>query len=173
MKFFLKITLIMAILTSISCNKNDKFLLEMPYKQKFSVNAGLDSQKTWFFNIKDIRSSRKELFSVNGIEESEITKINPGKAKLINVFGGDDYGNIEKISVQIFTDDRDKAKEIFYRDDVPPNTGSDLDLIATLVDLNDYLEETFNVFVKINLEVRPLFLLKIELNFRLLFYKID
>ena len=155
MKFFLKITLIMAILTSISCNKNDKFLLEMPYKQKFSVNAGLDSQKTWFFNIKDIRSSRKELFSVNGIEESEITKINPGKAKLINVFGGDDYGNIEKISVQIFTDDRDKAKEIFYRDDVPPNTGSDLDLIATLVDLNDYLEDTFNVFVKIKFRSPP------------------
>ncbi len=156
MKILLKKAIIIAILLScFTCKKNEQFLLEMPYKEKFSVNAGLNSIKTWYFNIKDIRSNRAELLTTFGVEESEITKINPGKAKLINVFGGNDYKNIEKISVQIFNDDVQKSKEIFYRDDVSPSTGSDLDLIATLVDLNDYIGENFNIVVKIKFRSPP------------------
>jgi len=155
MKILCQFTLIIAMLMSFSCKKNDQFLMEMPYIETFSVNAGLNSLETWFFNIKDIRSNRADLLNANGIDESEITKINPGRAKLLNVLGGNDYENIEKISIHIFKDDPKKAKEIFYRDNVPTNTGSELELIATLVDLNDIAIDDFNIYVKIKFRNPP------------------
>ena len=150
--FLLSLTII--LLTD--CNKNDPDVkFEMVYEREFSIPAGLNVFETHYFPISNV--SIGSYFSANNVMASDLVAINPGSARLSTKFSGlAEYDFIRDVSIVIFTDDETNFKEVFWRPNVPLNTGEDLDVFATLVDAKQYFQNTrFNLFVKLNLQAVP------------------
>ncbi len=139
-----------------NCQKEPDYLFKMEYEQDFEIAAGLNTFVVWYFEMRFIPSNADDFFTAFGADINEAGIINPGRARLSTIFSDVDYDFIEDISVRIYQDDPDEDKEIFYRDNLPFNTGRDIDLFPTLVDVSEFvLEERFNVRVRMVFRQNP------------------
>ena len=102
--------------------------------------------------IANIPTNTTNLFNANNVTDEDIVTINPQSCRLTSVLNGE-YGFLFNVSVRMYTDNPSAYKEIFFRDQVPSNTGGQLDLIPTLVNVRDFLvEETVTIEVVL---IRP------------------
>ena len=146
----------LALVLLSGCNKNDQDVkFEMAYERNFTIPAGLNTFQTHYIYLRDIPIGT--YLSNNNVQASDLMAINPGAARLSTIFTGlTDYSFIRDVSIKIFTDDETNAREIFWRPDIPLNTGEDLDVFATLIDAKQFLGNTkFNVFIKLNIRAVP------------------
>lgn len=130
-----------------NCKDEEPVLFTMPYQETFEIPAGLNTIDTHHFVIPNIASNKATLFSGNNVTDEDVVTINPESCRMTSVLNAD-YGFLFNVSVRMYTDNPDAYLEIFYRDNVPANTGGQLDLIPTLVNVRNFLvAETFTVEV--------------------------
>ena len=130
-----------------NCGKEEPVLFTMPYQETFEIPAGLNTIDTHHFVLANISSNKSSFFSANNVTDEDVVTINPEACRMTSVLNSE-YGFLFNVSVRMYTDNPDAYKEIFYRDNVPTNTGGQLDLIPTLVNVRDFLvAESFTVEV--------------------------
>jgi len=130
-----------------NCKDEEPVLFTMAYQESFEIPAGLPTIDNHHFVLTNIATNKASLFSGNNVTDEDIVTINPESCRLTSVLNSE-YGFLFNVSVRMYTDNPSAYKEIFYRDNVPTNTGGQLDLIPTLVNVRDFLvEETFTVEV--------------------------
>ncbi len=130
-----------------NCKKEEPVLFTMPYQETFEIPAGLNTIDTHHFVLSNISSNKANFFSANNVTDDDVVTINPELCRMTSVLNAN-YDFLFNVSIRMYTDNPDTYKEIFYRDNVPSNTGSQLDLIPTLVNVRDFLvAETFTVEV--------------------------
>ena len=143
---YLLIFLLPLFLTN--CKKDENVLFRMEYTEAFEIQAGLNTFETHHFLLKNINTNINSYLANYGGSASELLAINPRSARLETLFSNATYDIITDISVRMYLDDPTDYKEIFYREDVPFNTGSNLDLIPTLVDVKEMLtDERYSIDV--------------------------
>ena len=151
-----------------SCKKDPNVLFEMAYPNNdFSIAAGLNPFDVHYFILRNIQTNSDSLFSFHNIKASAITQIQPSSARLSAIFASSDYSFIRKIEIRIFKDNPDDYNVLFYRDDVPFNTGQDLGLIPNGVNIKKYMvEDHFGIVVRMELRnISPEFI-ESRLNFK-------
>ena len=138
-----------------SCGDNSPSL-NMNYQQDFEIPAGLNTFDTHVFTLNNIPTNKDAFFSANGIEETDITEIAPVEGELRVSFGQEELFFVREVVVEIFTTDNPTGKEIYFREQVPFNTGQSILLIPSLPKVTDILtEDRFSVRVELLLRDIP------------------
>lgn len=143
---YLLVLLLPLLLTN--CKKEENVLFRMEYNETFEIKAGLNTFETHHFLIQNRNTNINSYLAGYGGDASELMAINPRSARLETLFSNATYDIVLDVSVRIYEDDPNDYKEIFYREDVPLNTGATLDLIPTLVDVKEMMtEDRYNIDV--------------------------
>jgi hypothetical protein len=146
MKIF-KVLLGLFVLINWQCAKDDKILFDLNYEVKVPLTAGMSSTLTHNFNFFDLQTFYKASLKANGYTDSQIKTIEPASAFLLSLDSGNVFDFVQEVSVRI-SDNEIFNKEYFYTIQVPLNAGDRLDLVGTLVDAKEYLQnDRFNVRV--------------------------
>jgi hypothetical protein len=128
---------------------------DMPYRRTFDLPIGLDPFALHNFAFKDISTDTALIFKANNATSDKITRIEPKTMILRGLFVAGNYGFIEKAEVRISTATLGE-QIIFFRDQIPFNTGEKLDLIPNNVDVKPYLMGgKFNVRMILTLRDSP------------------
>lgn len=146
---------------------------DMSYRQDFEIPAGLNTFDTHVFELRNIPTNKDAFLSANSVTEANITDITPREARLSINFGDEDFYFIREIVIEIFTQDNITGKEIFFRENVPLNTGRRIDIIPSLPQVTEILTgDRFSVRVEmlfrdisptfIDARLEMIFLAKIE-----------
>ncbi len=155
MKYSLIATLgIVLALTACRKDAEKAFLFEMEYPVDFTINAGLGPYLAHYFEIPNIPTYYDSLLAYHNMEDADVTLIQARKARLISIFNDVNYDFIKSIDVEIYDTQTGTTKYFpaFYRDPVPENTGSTVELIAEETDLTPYLKsDRFNVRIRLEL----------------------
>lgn len=156
----IKVTLFLALPILFSACKGDGLGFTMTYQQDFEIQAGLGVFDTHVFLIEDVPTNMAAFLSTNDANESDITAIIPREAELSVNFANIDFAFVREIVVEIYSDDDVRGTEIFYREDVPLNTGIRIALIPSLPDIQEFLmADDFNIRVELKLrEFSPSFI---------------
>ncbi|MCP3894385.1 MAG: hypothetical protein GY706_07120, partial [Bacteroides sp.] len=135
MKYLL---LLLTPLLFIQCNKEDDaktaFRIEL-HNLNFEIPAGLNIFESHHFIIRNVPTNFRALLDQSGLTEEEVTGIDPRAGNMLAIFPSDDYGFIYEVSVRLYVEDNPTdIMEVFYRENVPENTGADVGLIPSLAD---------------------------------------
>ncbi|MEM6320239.1 MAG: hypothetical protein AAF960_21400 [Bacteroidota bacterium] len=132
----------------------------MTYQRDFEIGAGLGVFDTHVFELNGISTNKAAFLATNDANESDITAINPREATLSLNFADADLAFIQEIVVEIFNRNNLAGREIFFRDEIRFNTGTQIDLIPSLPDIQEFLQEDeFNVRIEMRLrDISPRFL---------------
>ncbi len=149
------IPLLIGVFLFSGCKKDPDILFEMAYERDFTIPAGLNTFESHYFYLRDINVG--SYLTSNNVTASDLAAINPGTARMSTIFPGlTNYSFIREVSIRLYTDDEEDYREVYWRTQITPNQGEDLDIFATLVDLRQYFESTkFNMIIKLNLQGVP------------------
>ena len=155
-----KLALLLIIPLLFSTCKGDGLGFTMTYQRDFEIQAGLNVFDTHVFPLNGIASNKEVFLSTNDANESEVTEIVAREAALSINFANEDLVFVQEVVVEIFNRNDIVGKEIFYRENIPLNTGTRLDLIPSLPDVRAFvMQEEFNVRVELKLrDISPQFL---------------
>ena len=132
-----------------SCGDNSPSF-NMTYQRDFEIPAGLNTFDTHVFTLNNIPTNKDAFFTANGVDETDITEIAPIEGELRVSFGQEDLFFIREVVVEIFTNDDPTGKEIYFREQVPFDTGQSVLLIPSLPKVTDILtEDQFSVRVEL------------------------
>ena len=154
---FIKYSIIIITLLSIGSCRKRELGFEMLYRRQFTLPIGLDYFSSHNFEFKDIASDTAVFFKANGaVSASQITRIEPRSMSLRALFGGADFIIIDKVEVWISDPSRPKLTPqiVFFRDEIPLNTGDRLDLVPNNVDVRPFLMEGSRYNLRINIRLR-------------------
>ncbi len=143
---------IVVLTLSFSCKKDtDRIRFDMIYPEVyFTIPAGLNPFLIHYIEIKDLPLNKSFFFNLNEIKDSTSVKILPRNARISSFLGDVDFDFIDRISILVASADKpDQYFELFYRDQIPLNTGPFLDLVPTLLDLQQIVSSD-----RINLRIR-------------------
>lgn len=155
-----KIAMFVALPLLFSACKGDGLGFTMTYQQDFEIQAGLGVFDTHVFLIPDIPTNMAAFLSTNDANENDITAIIPREAELSVNFANIDFAFIQEVVVEIYSDENQRGREIFYRENVPLNTGIRIALIPSLPDIQEFLmADDFNIRIELRLrEFSPSFI---------------
>lgn len=134
------------------------FVMNYP-NLEFEIPAGLNTVESHFFVIRNIPTNRESFFG--NFSPEDISAIIPASARLVSLDGGNvDYDFALEISVRLCTTEDGtedcRFNEIFYRDPVPENVGSEVGMIPNEQNVADFLtQDQFTVAVVLRRLVRP------------------
>lgn len=149
----------LSIFLLFACSADDlslAFRMEYP-NQLFTIPAGINPFESHFFVLKDIPTSKDFFFG--NFQQEEITEISALSAILRSREGiSINFGFIQEISVRICSDTPlteqeveekcPRVREIFYRDNIPPNIRDQVELIPNGLNLKELLtKDEFSVVV--------------------------
>jgi len=147
-----------------ACGDNSPSL-NMTYQQDFEIPAGLNTFDTHVFTLNNIPTNKIAFFTGNGIEETDITEIAPVEGELRVSFGQEDLFFVREVVVEIFTTDNPTGKEIYFREQVPFDTGQSILLIPSLPKVTDILtEDRFSVRIELLFRAIPPSFIEARLN---------
>ncbi len=147
---------------------NDGVGFNMSYRQDFEIPAGLGTFDTHVFEFVNIPTNKNVFFSANDVTESDITDITPRDARLSINFGEEDLFFVREVVVEIFTQDNQRGKEIYFRENIPINTGNSIQLIPSLPQVTEILTgDQFSIRVEMLLrDISPTFIdVRLEMVF--------
>ncbi len=157
--FFLTIQL-------LGCKKEPASLFDLPYELTFEIPAGLNTFETHYFDITGIRTNAEDLLSANNAEESDLLAVQAKTARLLSTFVDLDLDFIQEISVRVFEDDPNAFHEVFFRDNVPFDSGDFIDLIPALPDVKEFLlDESYNLSIRMEFRQPPPTFVTVRLDF--------
>lgn len=153
--------LIFAIAFFSSCNDNEE-LFEMTYETDVAFSAGISQFEIHFQDMFGIETMSESLLAANNITREEISSIVAKEAQLINIQSNVSLDFIQEISIRTFEgspftpDDISNITEVFFRENVPQDQRTFINLLPALPDVKDNLfEEEFNLGVRTQLRVPP------------------
>lgn len=136
-----------------SCG-DDGVGFDMSYRQDFEIPAGLNTFDTHIFPFVNIPTNKNSFFIANDVTEADITDIIPREARLNIDFGDEDFYFVRQVIVEILTEEVDgdgnrRWKEIYFRENVPLNTGRTIVLLPSLPKVTELLtSDQFTVRVE-------------------------
>ena len=139
---------VVAVLLFGGCGSDDELIgIQMPYRYQFDVPAGLNPLNTHFFERSGLITNASLLLGNN-----EINRIIPYTARLTSL-DNVDFGFIREIEVRVKDPDNPGLEiPVFYREELPQNTGRNIDLIATQANITDILNKpSIDVIVEFRL----------------------
>lgn len=140
------------------CSK-DLIGFEMSYRKDFprEIPASASTILSHNFIIDNIESNAQAFYVNNNVTDAGVLRIVPRFAKITAIFGDADFAFINRILVYVYpVGDPSKKTEVFYREDVPVNTGTFLNLNAGLSDVKSIVgTERFTVEVRIDVRGQP------------------
>ena len=137
------------------CAKDDLnvvFRMDYPNLQ-LTIPAGLNTIDSHFFILREIPTNKSFFFG--SIDEATITEITPSFARINAIQNFADFAFVDEVVIRIcednaiFTKDDVNTKcrrEIFFREAIPLNTGTVIEMIPNSTNLKSILTgETFTV----------------------------
>jgi len=147
-----KLALFLALPLLFSACRGEGLGFTMTYQQDFEIQAGLGVFDTHVFLITDIPTNMDAFLINNDADVNDITGIIAREAELSVNFANIDFAFIREVVVEIYSDDDIQGKEIFFREDVPLNTGIRLQLLPSLPDVHEFLmDDDFNIRIELKL----------------------
>lgn len=132
----------------------------MNYRADFEIGAGLGVFDIHGFRFENIPSNINTYLRDNSLEIGDIQTITPRRGQLSINFADVEFAFVREVIVEIYTDDDPVGREIFYREQIPTNTGIRIDLVPSLPDVIDYVsQEDFNIRVEMRFrDISPQFI---------------
>lgn len=129
--------IILSLLMLGSCGSDNELIgIQMPYRYQFDVPAGLNPLNTHFFERTGLITNASSLIGNNTIE-----RIIPYTARLTSL-DNVDFGFIREIEVRVKDPDNPGLEiPVFYREELPQNTGRNIDLIAIQTNIGNILNK--------------------------------
>jgi len=156
----MKLAFVLMLPIIFSTCKGDGLGVNMTYQRDFEIPAGLGVFDTHVFELNGIPTNKAAFLSPTGANESDITAILPREAELSINFANVDFIFVGEVVVEIFTREDNVGTEIFYRDEIPLNTGRAITLFPSLPEIGQHLMgDEFNIRVELRLrDISPQFL---------------
>ncbi|MCB0641752.1 MAG: hypothetical protein KDC44_08945 [Phaeodactylibacter sp.] len=143
-----------AILPFLSCGKEEDFLFNLPFPVlNFTIPAGVNTLESHYFNIDSVPTNLINVALAQNFDPGAISAVRPREARLQSLFGNVDFDFVFEMTIQL-CEVGDKTpncgREIFWRQPVPENIGSFIDLIPNENDVKEMLEKDMvNIQVKL------------------------
>ncbi len=157
-----------------TCRPDDRtFLFEWPLpEQQLDIPAGLNVFGQYYFIFDPVPTFVDGLLASHQIDTSAIRAIVPAQARLVAVYPDGDFSFVARASLRLCRsgDGADKCGvEVFWRDPVPQQPSSTLDLVPHSVDVREFL---FDEQVRIQLileqlrDISPAMEVRLQIEFR-------
>jgi hypothetical protein len=137
--------ILFTLMFQISCLKERELGpgFDMDYVEEFTIPAGIGNFQVHHFYIRDISSRYLAILDQQGKTDADISSILTAEASINGVFSDADYALINQVSLRVFEEGKpDDWVEIAYREPVPTDPGSRLDLIPTLANSKPFFSKT-------------------------------
>lgn len=146
--FLVKLTIVAFLFFSASCNKNKQEGVTINYLNQVTISAGLNVLDTHIFELP-FENPRLGVFLPN-TDTAQIESILPSLLTIRNLQSNTDLSFIRRAIVRISADGLPE-REVAFREEIPFNTGLDLNLIPSLSELRPYfLKDNFRLIVRLN-----------------------
>lgn len=145
--------LFFGILAMMSCKTDDGPGIDMLYFEDFSMQAGLNPFVTHFYEF--VLPTQGDFFLGN--ERENVDRITNSFARLTNNEGAP-YDFVEAITLNVIDRNTGAIYEAAFREEIPFDTGSTLNLIPSLTDFKELLSgNEFDLQLRIRLRASPPF----------------
>lgn len=145
----------------LACNDQEE-LFELTYEVDVFYTAGLTQFQAHFQDIFALDTNIEAILVANNRTQTEISSIVPKSAEIVNIQSSEGLDFIQNISIRVFDGsqfnptDQENITEVFFRDNVPQDRRSFIDLLPALPEVQDRLfEEDFNLSIRTELRVPP------------------
>ena len=145
----------------LACNDQEE-LFDLTYEVDVVYTAGLPAFEVHFQDIFGLDTMIEEFLVANDRAQTEISSIVPKSAELVNVQSSEGLDFIRNISIRVFDgnqfnpNEQDNITEVFFRENVPQDRRSFIDLLPSLPEVQDRLfDEDFNLSIRTELRVPP------------------
>jgi hypothetical protein len=160
MKKILNLSLFLSVFIFTNCkNKYDGF--NMVYRKDFpkAIPTGASTFLSHYFIIENIQGNFKNIAAQSAQNIADVKRILPKSLRLTARYGDAEFAFIREVIVNIYPHgEPTKRTEVFYRTDIPLNTGTILDLNAGVADVQKLLADdtqTFDMEIKMNFRATP------------------
>ena len=141
-----------------SCSDNLQGI-DMVYRQDFprEIPAGASVLFSHIFTIPEISSNAQSFFKNNQVTEADILRIIPKFARISAKFGNGDFVFVNRVFVYVYpVNQPDKKTEVFYRDNIPVNTGNIINLNPGIADVKAIVgAERYSMEIRLDLRGQP------------------
>lgn len=135
-------------------NRLDGF--DIAYRQNFprEIPAGLSTIDAHIFVFDNVSSNIDTKYAVHNVTDADITKIVPRSARISARFDDADFIFVNRVFVYVYpVGEPNKKIEVFYREDVPVNTGTGINLNGGIADVKSIVGRD-KYTIEVRLEVR-------------------
>ncbi|MFM2268000.1 MAG: hypothetical protein RL757_1441 [Bacteroidota bacterium] len=126
--------------------------VEMSYQRIFEIPSGLSAIATHHIVFNDVAPDTAIFFNQVSISSADVVAIEPRAMQIQAMFpGSGGLGFIRQIEVSMSAPDAPSlgTKILYFRDDVPLNTGDRIDLVANNADVKHLLlQKRFKIDIK-------------------------
>jgi len=133
----------------MGCSKSDDLTgIQMPYRYQFDVPAGLNPLNTHFFQRSGMLTNANNLLGAS----DNVDRIIPFQARLTSL-DNVDFAFVREIEIRVVHRDNPGLEiPVFYREEIPRNIGTSVDLIPTQADVTDILgADAYDIIVEFRL----------------------
>ncbi len=153
--------LILSLSVLVSCDTEEE-LFEIEYETDVVFSAGISQFEVHFQDMFGIQSMTDAFLVANNRTAEEVMSIVPKEARLINIQTNQSLDFLQDVSIRLFDGDSfnpteiSNITEIFFRDNIPQDQRTFINLLPALPDVKDRLfEDEINVSVRSQLRVPP------------------
>lgn len=136
------------LVATIGCTKDDiPSAFTITTTVDVAIEPGLTTLNSHHYQILNIPTNYDQLLAASGYTAEQITGIQPARARLVSVFSSGSYAFLQDVEISVFDNtDPDFMILSFYRDNIPNDTGTELDLIPSLANVENLLSSaTYSV----------------------------
>lgn len=141
-----------------SCSGNLEGI-DMVYRQDFprEIPAAASVLFSHNFTIPEISSNAQVFYKNNQVAEADIKRIIPKFARISARFGNGDFVFVNRVFVYVYpVNQPDKKTEVFYRDNIPVNTGNIINLNPGIADVKSIVgSERYSMEIRLDLRGQP------------------
>ena len=150
-----KILCLLSVVFLFAQCRKDAIGVKLEYRDNFTIGAGLTAPLTYVF-YEDIDLDVDFFIDGEGITRDQVINVNPYSARLIVRQGSFNLDFIDRVEVYISPKGAgpdvpsSQKRQIFYHDEIPFNSGGNLELFPTLLNVK---EEVFNEEFQLDIEL--------------------
>ena len=142
------------VFSFFSCTKQTPVLYEVNLEREFDIPAGLNNIETHYLYLRNVPTFFRQFASANGVDSASVSSVRAARGLLESQFQSTNFDFIDRISISVVSrKDPDLRREMYYLDEVPFNTGSEMRMLSSTTELRNVIEEEF-VDIEIRLNLR-------------------
>lgn len=157
-KYFFLFLLSTVALSNWHCSKKIEGF-DMVYRRKFprDIPASVSTLLSHNFVIENIPTNATAFYANNAATDADVLKILPKTARISAVFNDADFVFINRVYVYVYpVGEPNKKTEVFYREDIPLNTGAAINLTGGVADVKKIIGGSdFTMEVRLDVRGQP------------------